>query len=230
MPARPDSGRAVLVLDGETRKALAVVRSLGRRGIFLIVASDCEGAIARRSRFTSESIHCPNAKSEPAAFQRWLLAFVEERRPHMVLPLTDRTVTQVLSLENLLRSKTILPFVSNETFLAVADKGNLIRTAKTLDIGTPETVEVRGDHPPSAEDAELVRNFRYPGVLKPRQSESQQGERFRKVAVEYVAEPIHTLETLSRNPGIPFLLQERIEGDGVGVFALCHRGEALQIF
>ncbi len=230
MPEPHKKTRTVLVLDGETRKALAVVRSLGRRGTRLVVASHRESAIACKSRYIRRSVRCPSPKAEPAAFQAWLLSFVQDLKPDMLLPLTDRTVTQVLALEETLRPLTILPFVSNETFLAVADKGALMRTAGSLGIDTPHTAEVRGGKPPSAEDTEIVKSFRYPAVLKPRLSESQQGDRFQKVAVDYLRGPIQALATLSRNPGVAFLLQERITGDGMGVFALCHRGEALSLF
>lgn len=230
MPAPHSNTKTVLVLDGETRKALAVVRSLGRRGVRLTVASHRKSAIACKSRYVSETVRCPSSKTEPAEFQDWLLGFLREKKPHMLLPLTDRSVTQVLALEETLRDLTILPFVSNDTFLAVADKGELMRTARSLRIETPETAEVRGSHPPTPEDTAIVQAFRYPAVLKPRLSESQQGDRFQKVAVDYSSEPIHAMATLSRNPDIAFLLQEKITGDGLGVFALCHHGEALALF
>ncbi|NNE08404.1 MAG: hypothetical protein HKN20_07575 [Gemmatimonadetes bacterium] len=230
MPEARKKPRTVLVLDGETRKALAVVRSLGRQGTRLIVVSHRESAIACKSRYAARAVRCPSPKAEPAAFQTWLLSFVRDARPDMLLPLTDRSVTQVLALEETLRPLTILPFVSNETFRAVADKGELVRTAQTLGIDTPHTAEVRGAKPPSPEDTEIVKTFRYPAVLKPRLSESQQGDRFQKVAVDYLRGPIQALATLSRNPEVAFLLQEKIAGDGVGVFALCHRGEALSLF
>ncbi len=225
----------VMVLDGETRKGLAVVRSLGKMRLSVgVVSSDANG-IAMKSRYGAERFVAPDAKSEPARFVEWLAELVEQWKPTMLLPLTDRTVTLVLAEEERFAGLCILPFVPNALFRTVADKAELVRIARTLGVPAPRTVEI----PPVAERPDSLRaeidSFPYPAVLKPAISEVVHGGRFVKTAVRYMenAQQVdHSIDP-SRNDAfqdVPHLLQEKIPGVGVGVFVLCHEGEVLARF
>ena len=64
----------VLVTDGGERSTLAVVRSLGRSGIEVIVASDRLPALASVSKYCAGSVHVPSALARPEEFVDKLLA------------------------------------------------------------------------------------------------------------------------------------------------------------
>lgn len=225
----------VLVLDGETRKALAVVRSLGRIGLTVGVVSSREDAIAGASRYRAERFLSPDAKEEPARYVEWLLAHVERWKPAMLLPLTDRSVTLVLGEEERFAPLCTLPFVPAALFRSVADKAELVRIADTIGVAAPRTLSI----PPTADRPEglaaEIETFPFPAVLKPAISETIHGDRFVKTAVRYVESAVELLEAIdaARNSAfrdVPHLLQERIPGVGVGVFVLCHEGEVLARF
>lgn len=225
----------VLVLDGETRKALAVVRSLGKIGLTVgVVSSDADG-IAMVSRYGAERFPAPDARKEPARFVEWLAALVERWKPSMLLPLTDRTVTLVLGEEERFAGQCILPFVPDALFRTVADKAELVRIADTIGVAAPRTLEI----PPTAERpaalAGEIESFPYPAVLKPAISEIVHGDQFVKTAVRYPENAREVLDSIdpslsSAFQDVPHLLQEKIPGVGVGVFVLCHEGEVLARF
>ena len=64
----------ILVTDGSTRTALAVVRSLGARGHEVIVGERQAPALAHRSRYCSQAIVYPDPETAEAAFVDRLVA------------------------------------------------------------------------------------------------------------------------------------------------------------
>src|SRR5439155_838245 len=85
--ARLTPGARVLVLDGQTNQALACVRSLGRAGYRVLVASQRRWPLAAWSRYSRGGFRLPG--QTVAAFAR-LRAWAERRRVDVVLPLTER--------------------------------------------------------------------------------------------------------------------------------------------
>ncbi|MCB0324047.1 MAG: ATP-grasp domain-containing protein [Bdellovibrionales bacterium] len=225
----------ILVLDGETRTALAVTRSLGHLAVDIGVAAHAPGGLAQRSRYVTTLFECPDPQEAPEMYLRWLVQVVEEWKPRMLLPLTDVSLTLCLRLHDILREQTILPTLDPACFAAIADKGQLLAVAQELGIKVPQTVLIPGgDRKTDAHD-QIIRGFHYPAVLKPNTTVSDLRSHFVKGGVHYPedAEEVASLvygESDSALHEIDFLLQERIEGQGVGVFALCHDGEALAIF
>ncbi len=225
----------LLVLDGETRIALAVVRSLGRAGAELLVASGQPDSLAQVSRFTDRALLSPSPKNAPREWIEWLFDTIENEKPDLLLPLTDRSVTLTLGVEKEIRAHTRLPHVSNEIFQEVADKGRLVQQARILGVPAPRTLRIPPVEDRPADLAENIRQFPYPAVLKPEISEVLHESRFVKVSVEYPesADDVLRLIDPSGNANyrdVPLLLQERIRGVGVGVFAVCRNGEPLALF
>jgi len=58
----------VLILDGKQRSALAATRSLGKRGIPMIVADEDARTLAGSSRYCQETIVYPSPYLNPKGF------------------------------------------------------------------------------------------------------------------------------------------------------------------
>ena len=92
----------VLVLDGEARPALAVVRSLGRKELSVAVASDDPLAIAGHSRYTTRFDQLPsprkgnNSQEAGTEYIEGLVGLIEKISPRMLLPITDLSCKLVL--------------------------------------------------------------------------------------------------------------------------------------
>ena len=223
----------ILVLDGEARSALAVVRSLGRLAVEVGVASCARPAIAQRSRFASCSFRCPDPGNSPEPYQRWLLETVKRWKPHMVLPLTDISLDLALRIESPLRECTVLPTVSAETFERVSNKSALLAAATELGVRTPATVRIPPKAGRSPETYAKIERFAYPAVMKTSFTQSDCGDRFVRAPIVY---PKHAGEVRALIDGdgplsdVEVLLQQRIEGPGTAVFALCADGRPVALF
>ncbi len=82
----------VLVTDGDSRAALAVVRSLGRRGHHVIVGARRSPALAQTSRHCRERMTYPDPFGDGNAFAAALLAEVESRKVDVLLPTAHASV------------------------------------------------------------------------------------------------------------------------------------------
>jgi predicted ATP-grasp superfamily ATP-dependent carboligase len=229
------AGDRILVLDGETRAALAIVRSLGKHKIDVGVAAHHPGGIAQKSKYASTLFECPDPVDAPEMYLKWVAEVVETWAPRMILPITDASLTLCLRIEEVLRARTILPTVDRNTLAEITDKGHLLRIAAELGIKTPRSHLL----PPLAERSEadqtIIEGFSYPAVLKPNTSVSDVHSHFVKGGVHYPedAEDVSAIlygDHDVEHEKISFLLQERIEGVGIGVFALCNEGEPLTLF
>ncbi len=222
----PCSGK-VLLLDGECRTALAVVRSLGAKGVKVTVCSHSCAALAAASKYAYSRVLCPNPHLQPEKYKDWVSATVRSSCPDMLLPVTDLSLGLCLSREKELRKMCGLPFPSESECENAANKWNLLQLAQSLGLKIPQSVYLA---PGDKAALEAAQAFSYPASIKAALSVSEQeGERI-KLGTSYPSSYAQLEEIVGRQPQVGFLLQERIFGSGVGVFALCHQGRVLTHF
>lgn len=220
---------AVLVTDGNERSALAVVRSLGRAGYDVHVCSSDMPSLAGASRHARSSHLLSDPLRYPDPFAREVLALAQDEEVRVVLPVTDASMTSLLARREEFGSITI-PAPSLEDLRAISDKGRVMEAARPLGIRTPQ--EVRLESPDDAAAAEGVEG-RFPVVVKPRSSVvlDASGRRV-KTRVAYADTGAELRRILNALPAdaFPVLLQERVAGDGIGVFLLLWEGRMLAAF
>ncbi len=95
MEAARFSGLRVFVTDGNQRKSLAVVRSLGRKGAHVITGEDTASPVAAFSRYCSESLVYPPAAKAPAAFRLFLQTLLRSRSLDALFPMDDAVCDSV---------------------------------------------------------------------------------------------------------------------------------------
>lgn len=225
----------VLVLDGHTRAALAVVRSLGRAGFNVGVQALSKDALSPSSRFASEILLSPDPGTSPSDYLSWIEVTLRMRKPRFLLPMTNISLELTLSIEKYIRRHTTFPFVDRETFFQVTNKYTLLKTARELGLTVPQSLSIPEKDRRTVADLRTIEGFCYPAVLKPSFSDKQVGSHFIRARVTYptCAQDVFTIidgKTNSDYATLPFLLQEKVLGSGIGVFALCREGEPLAIF
>ena len=83
---------SVLVTDASGNHALAVVRSLGRRGLRVIAAETGRLAQAGFSRFCAARALYPSPVRGVREFQEGLHRLLDVHRPDLLMPMTERTI------------------------------------------------------------------------------------------------------------------------------------------
>jgi predicted ATP-grasp superfamily ATP-dependent carboligase len=214
--------QSVLVLDGNQRSALAVTRSLGRKGVRVIVADEAPRSIASGSRFCAESFQYPSPRLQPDAFMGTLAEECRRRRVDVVYPMSDISMYHVLRSRGHLAG-IVVPFGPFEAYERLSDKWKFFELAAELGLSIPVTHFVK-----DASTLPLIASeLRFPLVIKPYRSQLFSRGRWLFASVRYADtfdELVSIVDGTEYLNGQPFLLQEYIHGENQGFFALCHGG------
>jgi predicted ATP-grasp superfamily ATP-dependent carboligase len=216
----------VLVTDSDTRSALAAVRALGQHGHEVVTAGVAHPSLASVSRFSSRFERYPDPASDTEGFVRAIGEIVPRCRIDIVLPMTEVTTLLVTGHQQDIAAR--IPFPSAETVSHAADKAYVIRLAEQLGIPVPRTVVARSAAQGIADASALP----FPIVVKPSRSRVRTHEGWVSTGVAYANDAAALRKLLERLPEAvyPVLLQERIEGPGVGVFAAVDGGRTVALF
>jgi len=217
---------AVLVLDGEQRSALATVRSLGRAGYRVHVASQQPKCLAGSSRFAASATQTPNPLGSAQEFVAAIRSLVLKLDIGVLLPVTDASLSALLPHRECLAAR--LPFPCADAYNRLSDKGAVAAQAERLGMAVPRTIRLES----GADYAALSPNsLSFPMVLKPLSSvETVNGKRIRRSVIP-IADARALDDAVRAQPdAFPLLLQERISGPGVGVFVILHNGELVAAF
>ncbi|MGI9316685.1 MAG: ATP-grasp domain-containing protein [bacterium] len=220
--------KTVLVLDANTRSALAVTRSLGKRGIRVFTADESTSSLAGSSRYSYRYFQHPSARNEEDRFIGAINEICLNQQIDILMPVTELTLGLLL-IHRKLFEKTILPFADLETVNALADKCKLTVLAKILDIPIPSTLEMSAGLVPDNE----ITNREFPQVLKPGLSWLKIDSGWIHTAVRVPGNKNELIRLVEEDPAFQnhnYLLQEYVAGHGEGIFAIYNYGEPIAFF
>ncbi len=224
-PAMNLVGRRVLVLDGELRSALAVVRSLGRAGATVIVGSAQATCLAAASKFASTSEVYPPPATAEAHFVEAIIALCAKHRITDLIPVSEVSLGSLLKHTDQLSVN--FPYVKKDIYDKAVDKYQLGVIAESLEIKFPRSILCRE----RKQALDGVGAFTFPVVLKPVSSRIFVAGEWLSTRVEYAAD---RQELMSRLEGWqfdhPFMIQEFIQGEGKGAFFLYNHGREIARF
>jgi predicted ATP-grasp superfamily ATP-dependent carboligase len=216
----------ILVLDGNQNQAVASVRSLARAGYTVFAGEAASWSKAGWSRACPAIFRYPPPQGNVAAFVAAIVDFVRDNPGTLLLPMTEATTLPLsANRDSLISAGAQLVLPDHADLLRAFDKDETTRLAASLGVSIPKTVVVKS--PQQARDA--ARSMRYPLVLKPRASEelSADGDLRTAGRPRYASDEAQ-FEAAYRDIGSrssAVLVQEFIEGEGTGYFALMHHGE-----
>jgi predicted ATP-grasp superfamily ATP-dependent carboligase len=219
----------VFVTDGDQRPALAIVRTLGRRGLRVMVGEEGPASLASSSKYCVRHVTYPSPYSDWSAFERFLADFVAREHVDLVMPVTDVTTRAVCANQERLERHCALAVPPLGSFDLVTNKARLLEYAASCGVPIPRTHVVDG----AARLPEVLESIAFPAVVKSVQSRIPTEHGWESSGVHY-AYCRAELEQLYQDHDVfsryPSLIQERIVGPGVGVFVLFDRGTLVADF
>jgi predicted ATP-grasp superfamily ATP-dependent carboligase len=218
----------VLILDANHRCALAATRSLGAKGVHVVVADETPATLAGSSRYCQESFTYASPYEYPDIFISDLYKAARERGIQTIFPMTEISTYLVLQSRETFKDISI-PFAPFEVFDTLTDKWKLFEIAQQIGVPAPMTYFVRDGQ----ELQRISPQLRFPIVLKPHRSRLWSSGGWLKAAVAYAHSGQEMEEIVAHNPCFhqhPFLLQEYVSGKGQGLFALYDRGKPVAFF
>jgi len=222
---------SVLVLEGAKPASLAIVRSLGKRGIDVTVGESVGFCSASLSKYCKNHIRYPAPERDLKSFIEALLAEVKRRQYEVVYPVAGETTLPIAMYKDKLTPYVKVPLPDYEIIKKADDKAETLQIAKRLGIPCPRTYFVD-----SLKQVEkIVKQAHFPLVIKPRHKLRWSNDRLTltKVTKENYVFSRGELRTkyqkIHRRSSFP-LIQEYIPGQGYGFAALFDRGEPKAVF
>ncbi|PIX21146.1 MAG: hypothetical protein COZ69_16295 [Deltaproteobacteria bacterium CG_4_8_14_3_um_filter_45_9] len=211
---------SVLVTDGHFRKTLAVVRSLGRRGIHVTVGERTFLNTSFFSKYCAKRLVYPSLRRFPNQFVEFLLKEVKKNPYDCLFPMEEETLLLLAKYHSEISQYTYLLSPDLKKIEFVRDKRNLMEFAGTHGIPTPKTFY----HPPSSTlwsnetnstgRALPLDSIPIPAVIKPRISSGS----FGIVYVKKKEDLIPSYQSVHERYPFP-IIQEWIP-DGGGTYGL----------
>jgi predicted ATP-grasp superfamily ATP-dependent carboligase len=220
--------KSVLVLDANQRSALAVTRSLGKKGLTVYTSEEDAHALAGHSRYSKAHFTYPSPRHAASSFTDALASLVEQQQIDLLLPMTELTTSLVLGNRNRFHRAKI-PFSDSQTVASISDKCALMKMAESLGVPYPQTWYCEHAASLSCDLDDLT----YPVVLKPALSWLEQDGEWRRVAVRTARNAQQVREIFTQDRVFqthPFMIQAFVEGQGQGVFALYDNGKPVTFF
>ena len=215
----------VLVLDANQRAALAVIRSLGKRGLTVIAADPVARSIGAASRYASQSIQYPNPADSVDAFINQIIAIVDRFGVDAIVPVTDVTMMALVgNADRMKPSRLVAP--TARSYESLTDKVRLLGLAASLGIQTP-TTRIAAN---SQAAFEAAIDIGFPVVLKPGRSRYLKADKIVSTCVEIIDNHQHLRRVLDRVTwldDIPCLVQEFIPGRGAGICTLVSHSKSM---
>lgn len=161
----------VLVLDGLWNKAVAAVRSLGKRGYRVAVGERTRFAPALFSRYCSRRFLYPSPASFPGAFLDALEEELRNGRYDVVLAMEFGTQVLIARNRHRIEGLARFPFAPADLAIRVHDKAELATFAAGHGVECPATFRPAGP----GEASGMAERFPYPLLIKPRLSSGGRG-------------------------------------------------------
>lgn len=213
----------VLVLDAAQRSALAAIRSLGRHGVEVIACDAATDAVGFRSRHCARRLVSPDARERPAEFLDWLRELARQQPQAWILPSTDLSMSLILQRRD--EFPRLLPAPTFAAYQRISDKAELAELAPQAGFVIPVTLSFPVTQPP---DTAALSTFPFPAVVKQALSTFRTSQGVHRFGAQYVddaASLAKALATFPRDPELRLILQQRIDGEGAGVFGLYLEGK-----
>ncbi len=130
---------AVVVVGIDSASAVTCVRSLGRRGIHTIVASEQESAPVFRSRYCDEAVLVPSPADSLPDYAAALLELARRPETRAIVPLREEDVYVLAKHRSDFEEHVTALWPPLETVRTVHDRVRLVEIAAAAGVRVPET-------------------------------------------------------------------------------------------
>jgi predicted ATP-grasp superfamily ATP-dependent carboligase len=164
---------SVLVTDARQRKAVPIIRSLGRRGIPVLAGDDSRFSMGFFSKYCTKSYIYPAPDEHPQQFLDWLLREARRGTFQVLFAIDERTLDVITRHRRELLPHVAVPSVDFATYSLARDKAKTLALANSLGIPCPRTAVVGS----LGELTEIAQTWEFPLIIKPRTSQGSRGLR-----------------------------------------------------
>ena len=212
----------ILLLDGGHKKTLAILRTLGKKGVYRIdVGASSKRAICFFSKYKGHKIYFPNPKTHPKKYQNAILKVITTQKYIAVIPTDYISFLLCSEIIDQINEHSYLRIASTSQFQKSSDKSQMITMCQSLDIPVPYTRFIRSENDVDGlkkQDIEVLKSSQERGTNF--LSYPKSIDHAKQLASGFFEEYTDDL----------LLAQNKISGDGYGFFAFYKDGVCQRYF
>jgi len=222
----PEKRRTALITDAGRGSAIAIIRSLGRRGWRVIAADTSPRSLGFRSRYAAQTLVYPAPEEAPREMVAALKAAAKAEGVDLIIPVTDAVLLPLSEARGEFDGLCAIAMPTPEQLAIVTNKLKTIDLAQELGVPVPLTRVVE-----SANEALALPITDWPVVLKPQASRLYHEASVEHFEVCYAHSRDELAQKVAQFEGrCPVLLQSYYPGEGHGVELLLDEGRPLAAF
>jgi predicted ATP-grasp superfamily ATP-dependent carboligase len=219
------SGGSIAVISNSAPASVNIVRSLGRRGVRTIVASEDERSPAFSSKYCDERVSLPDPTSDLDAYRDVLLDIAARPSVRTITPVREEDVYVLSNNRSAFAEHVSTVWPEMDSLETVHDRLELVAAAERAGVDHPETkllTEI------DDWDRRLISKGRY-GILTDRYVDSIPEAETRPIPKTKYIEPGEEpdVDQLVEQMGHVPIVQSYVSGTEYTVRALCDDGEVL---
>jgi len=228
MPSQPKFNNHILILDGDEFSTLSIVRSLGRKGLSITVASANKNAICKHSKYTQNFFTYPDPLSDIDGFIQAITNHISQKKYDLLIPVTELCTLPLSRIRSQIEQHTILAVSDSLSLEKVTNKSQTFKLAMQVGVPTPKSYNINSQQ--SLENC--IDKLDYPIVLKPIRSIIDPTDDVRaKLNVDYAfnSEQLQKKVTSVLKTS-EIILQEYFTGIGTGIELIADHGQIIHAF
>ncbi len=161
----------VLVTEAQLRHSLAVIRSLGRRGIYVAAADKTRFSTGFFSKYCKRRVVYTDPEKNEKKFIREMLDEVKAHNYDVFMCLTHDIIFHISKHRKEFEKYTRIPVVEHKKLVRANNKKKILLLAQKLGIPVPKTRFVKS----TADVEKLKDKLEYPIIIKPVNSTGSRG-------------------------------------------------------
>jgi len=208
------------------RSCLAIIRSLGRKGLHVDLAWNSVDDIARHSKYAAEIHDIPDFSPDEDSWKNKLIELIGHKRYDLVVPCNEQASAPLEANRTEFEKIPAVYLLNQRAYEIAFDKFKSNDLARSLGISVPQSRRIAS----IAEIDTILSEFQLPLVLKPSISFSLESlQRKNYVYKAYSKKELFTtLRFLLKSGAV--LVQENFIGVGTGIGFIANHGELLYAF
>jgi len=226
VPGRALTFSKVLLLDGYSTRTLACVRSWGQRGIRFAVGGETRWDMSLFSRYAVEKFVYTSPKKDLKKFIQDVNHHCRRFAADCIFPTSEAAIMACSIHRNELACVPVIP--SEHDLQTVFSKANTLRIARSLGIAVPKTVHILDEKSYALHESSV----KFPAIVKSESSETMLSTKARTSAkTAYVCDRSELADECNKrlSAGQAILVQEFIDGYGVGISGLFSKGRPVAV-
>ena len=224
MKKSQENKHRILVLDGNHKNTLAIVRHLGQTKKYIIdVVSHQKASISFYSKYTCKKLILANPAKDPEKYVEELLETLEKNCYLVLIPVSFISFRLCAAYKDKICQHTHITIADIDKIMLASDKTATYEHARSVGVPYPETTIIR-----AMEDIEKVQ-VEYPCVIKAPYEMGKNVVSYANNQQELIAKYKQMCSANRFAEALP-VVQKYVDGSGFGFFAYYQKGECKNYF